>query len=120
VEESKVDETNLKSDEKLEKEESKCEEKSEKNEVVGIDLSKYASVEELEGLGGGVLKEELQRRGMKCGGTVHERAKRLFLSRDSNTEGAAPSPPIRSGGSLKRKRDSSSENSLPTAKVLVK
>mmetsp|Transcript_8509 Transcript_8509/g.10919 ORF Transcript_8509/g.10919 Transcript_8509/m.10919 type:complete len:731 (-) Transcript_8509:82-2274(-) len=43
-----------------------------------IDLSKYDDVAALEGLGGDKLKVELMKLGMKCGGTVKDRAKRLF------------------------------------------
>ncbi|XP_015226906.1 PREDICTED: protein SDE2 homolog isoform X2 [Cyprinodon variegatus] len=51
-----------------------------------LDLSSVESVQQLESLGLDVLKEELVRRGLKCGGTLSERAARLFsvrgLSRD--------------------------------------
>ncbi|PAV65535.1 hypothetical protein WR25_00818 [Diploscapter pachys] len=47
-----------------------------------IDPSKFATVEELEQIGANHLKFELQARGLKCGGTVHERAERLFSVKD--------------------------------------
>lgn len=47
-----------------------------------MDLSSVSSVEQLERLGPDVLKEELMRRGLKCGGTLTERAARLFTIRD--------------------------------------
>lgn len=47
----------------------------------GVDLTSVTSVEQLELLGLDVLKEELRRRGLKCGGTLAERAGRLFSIR---------------------------------------
>ncbi|XP_066312318.1 uncharacterized protein [Miscanthus floridulus] len=44
-----------------------------------LDLAKYNSAAELEVLGLEKLKIELQSRGLKCGGTLQERAARLFL-----------------------------------------
>ncbi|KAL6845418.1 hypothetical protein ACP4OV_024913 [Aristida adscensionis] len=44
-----------------------------------LDLSKYNSAAELEAFGLEKLKMELQTRGLKCGGTLQERAARLFL-----------------------------------------
>ncbi|CAL4974712.1 unnamed protein product [Urochloa decumbens] len=44
-----------------------------------LDLAKYSSAAELETLGLEKLKTELQTRGLKCGGTLQERAARLFL-----------------------------------------
>ncbi|XP_043970940.1 replication stress response regulator SDE2 isoform X2 [Gambusia affinis] len=46
-----------------------------------LDLSSVPSVQQLESLGLEVLKEELMRRGLKCGGTLSERAARLFSVR---------------------------------------
>jgi len=43
-----------------------------------IDLEKYKAVQELEVLGMEKLKEELYRLGCKCGGSLSERAKRLY------------------------------------------
>eukprot|EP00658_Telonema_sp_P-2_P000294 TRINITY_DN10107_c0_g1_i3.p2 TRINITY_DN10107_c0_g1~~TRINITY_DN10107_c0_g1_i3.p2 ORF type:complete len:141 (+),score=61.65 TRINITY_DN10107_c0_g1_i3:142-564(+) len=47
---------------------------SEEEEVVEgkLSLEEYGSVEDLTGLGIDTLKEQLQLRGMKCGGTVQE------------------------------------------------
>eukprot|EP00008_Paramoeba_atlantica_P005829 CAMPEP_0201480050 /NCGR_PEP_ID=MMETSP0151_2-20130828/4634_1 /ASSEMBLY_ACC=CAM_ASM_000257 /TAXON_ID=200890 /ORGANISM="Paramoeba atlantica, Strain 621/1 / CCAP 1560/9" /LENGTH=387 /DNA_ID=CAMNT_0047861799 /DNA_START=43 /DNA_END=1206 /DNA_ORIENTATION=+ len=53
----------------------------EKTAPVGIDLSQYETVEDLHALGGDVLKEELRKRNMKIGGTVQERAQRLFQTK---------------------------------------
>jgi len=44
-----------------------------------VDLSSYKSAEGLETLGLDHLKAELQRRGWKAGGSLSERAARLFL-----------------------------------------
>ena len=44
-----------------------------------VDLPKYSSAQELETLGLEHLKAELQRRGLKAGGSLAERAARLFL-----------------------------------------
>ncbi|KAF8676300.1 hypothetical protein HU200_047177 [Digitaria exilis] len=44
-----------------------------------LDLTEYSSAAELETLGLEKLKMELQSRGLKCGGTLQERAARLFL-----------------------------------------
>ncbi|XP_049426840.1 replication stress response regulator SDE2 isoform X2 [Epinephelus fuscoguttatus] len=46
-----------------------------------VDLSSVSSVAQLESLGLDVLKEELMSRGLKCGGTLTERAARLFSVR---------------------------------------
>jgi len=43
-----------------------------------IDFRKYPTVEKLMELGGDALKAELMRRGLKCGGTVQQRAERLL------------------------------------------
>ncbi|XP_047221240.1 replication stress response regulator SDE2 isoform X2 [Girardinichthys multiradiatus] len=51
------------------------------NEPQQLDLSSVTSVQQLESLGLGILKEELMRRGLKCGGTLLERAARLFSVR---------------------------------------
>lgn len=49
-----------------------------------IDLSVYVSASDLEkALDGDRLKAELMRLGLKCGGTVSDRAKRLFLTKDT-------------------------------------
>jgi splicing factor 3A subunit 3 len=49
----------------------------------GIDLSTFSSAAELENaVTGDTLKAELNRLGMKCGGTISDRAKRLFMTKD--------------------------------------
>lgn len=48
-----------------------------------IDLQQFASAAELESLGLERLKTELQRAGLKCGGSQAERAARLFLLKDT-------------------------------------
>jgi splicing factor 3A subunit 3 len=53
-------------------------------EVDSIDLSGYSDAEALEAaVDGDRLKTELARLGLKCGGTVSDRAKRLFLLKDT-------------------------------------
>lgn len=53
----------------------------------GLNLNDYESVQQLEALGMDRLKEELYALGCKCGGSLEERAKRLFslkgLSKDA-------------------------------------
>jgi splicing factor 3A subunit 3 len=50
----------------------------------GIDLAPYTSAADLEkAIDGDTLKAELSRSGLKCGGTVADRAKRLFLTKDT-------------------------------------
>ena len=44
-----------------------------------VDLGRYADAAALEALGLDALKAELSARGLKCGGTLAERAARLFL-----------------------------------------
>ena len=44
-----------------------------------VDLSAFNSAQEMEALGLDVLKAELQRLGLKCGGHLEQRAARLFL-----------------------------------------
>mmetsp|Transcript_6436 Transcript_6436/g.19498 ORF Transcript_6436/g.19498 Transcript_6436/m.19498 type:complete len:395 (+) Transcript_6436:71-1255(+) len=48
---------------------------------VSVNLNEYSSALELESLGLAVLKAELQKLGLKCGGTLSERAKRLYLTK---------------------------------------
>ena len=50
----------------------------------GIDLTPYASAADLEkAVDGDKLKAELARLGLKCGGTASDRAKRLFMTKDT-------------------------------------
>ncbi|TVU35501.1 hypothetical protein EJB05_17394 [Eragrostis curvula] len=51
-----------------------------------IDLDDYSTVEELVELGPQKLKEALATRGLKSGGTVQQRAERLFLLKDTPLE----------------------------------
>lgn len=54
--------------------------KEEPSEAEPVDVSKYGSAEELAAqLGAAALKAELQRLGLKCGGSAKQRAERLFL-----------------------------------------
>lgn len=60
-----------------------------------IDLDSYRSAQELMGLGLDCLKSELQVRGLKCGGTLEDRAKRLFSVRGKRSHEIDPN--IRAG-----------------------
>mmetsp|Transcript_4324 Transcript_4324/g.5749 ORF Transcript_4324/g.5749 Transcript_4324/m.5749 type:complete len:232 (-) Transcript_4324:191-886(-) len=46
-----------------------------------VDLSQFKSAQELETVGLDRLKDELQKKGLKCGGTLHQRAERLWLTK---------------------------------------
>jgi len=64
----------------------------EKDSPVGIDLSKYDSADSLASMvDGEALKLELVRLGLKCGGTVQDRAKRLFMIKDKPNRSDWPS-----------------------------
>lgn len=49
--------------------------------AIDLESEQYATAEALEGLGLAHLKQELERRGLKAGGTLQERALRLFSVR---------------------------------------
>eukprot|EP00887_Chlorella_sp_A99_P000024 scaffold16.g24.t1 len=51
-----------------------------------VDLAEFGSAAELEAVGMGRLKAELQRRGLKCGGNLQQRAARLFLLKSTPLE----------------------------------
>eukprot|EP00794_Sanderia_malayensis_P019846 gene19847-21788_t len=53
------------------------------NDNDSIDLHALSSAEELEAFGLEKLKNELIRHGLKCGGTLQQRAQRLFLLKDT-------------------------------------
>ena len=54
------------------------------SETSSIDLTSYKSAEELENaIDGDTLKAELSRLGLKCGGRPIDRAKRLFMTKDT-------------------------------------
>lgn len=50
--------------------------------VAELDLAQYASANDLEAAGLERLKQELQKQGLKCGGTLSDRAARLFMLKD--------------------------------------
>ena len=56
-----------------------------------ISLEEYHNVEKLECLGGDRLKHSLQSMGLKCGGTVRERAQRLFSVKGKQLDEINPS-----------------------------
>jgi len=51
-----------------------------------VDMTLYDSAAALEAVGLEVLKAELTRLGMKCGGTLKDRAERLFLTKHTKVE----------------------------------
>ncbi|XP_005465984.1 splicing regulator SDE2 isoform X2 [Oreochromis niloticus] len=55
-----------------------------------LDLLSASSVKQLESLGLDVLKKELMSRGLKCGGTLSERAARLFAIRGLSADQIDP------------------------------
>ena len=56
-----------------------------------LDLSAFSSWQELSSLGLDRLKSALMALGLKCGGTLDERAQRLFLTKGKNIEDIDPS-----------------------------
>lgn len=56
-----------------------------------IDLDEIDSAEDLEALGLNHLKHDLQRRGLKCGGALQERASRLFSVKGLSVDDIDPS-----------------------------
>ena len=55
-----------------------------------IDLDDFSDSKQLELLGLNHLKEELQRRGLKCGGTLSDRALRLFSIKGLSQDEISP------------------------------
>jgi splicing factor 3A subunit 3 len=51
-----------------------------------IDINKFSTMEELMSLGGDRLKYTLQSMGLKCGGTVKERAQRLLSTKGKSID----------------------------------
>jgi hypothetical protein len=51
-----------------------------------IDLGKYAHGQQLQEIGPEMIKQELQRMGIKCGGSLEERANRLFSTKGITTK----------------------------------
>lgn len=67
-----------------------------------IDVDSFKSCKELEGMGLDCLKKELQARGLKCGGTLEERAKRLWSVRGKLP--AEIDPALRAGPIIRKKK----------------
>lgn len=63
----------------------------------------YGSSEELESVGPERLKAVLQAMGLKCGGTLQERAQRLFATKGKRLEELDPSLFAKTGKQRKRK-----------------
>ena len=69
-----------------------------------IDLDTVSSVEELLTYGLDGLKQELMSRGLKCGGTLEQRAERLFSVKGLTQDQIEPSLFAKNGGkNLKKK-----------------
>jgi hypothetical protein len=68
-----------------------------------LDLNDYSSAGELESVGAERLKSVLQSLGLKCGGTLQERATRLFSTKGKSLEDLDPSLFAKAGKSRKRK-----------------
>lgn len=69
-----------------------------------VDLDKISSVDELLAYGLDSLKEELMRRGLKCGGTLEQRAERLYSVKGLTQDQIDPSLFAKNGGkNLKKK-----------------
>ena len=58
----------------------------EEKEEGPLDLTRFDSAEALEAVGLERLKAELTAQKLKCGGTLRERAARLFLLRDNTRD----------------------------------
>ena len=69
-----------------------------------INLDSYSSAEELESAGLERLKVALQALGLKCGGTLQERAQRLFSTKGKTIEELDPSLFAKAGKQRKRKK----------------
>ncbi|XP_026179645.1 splicing regulator SDE2 isoform X2 [Mastacembelus armatus] len=67
-----------------------------------LDLSSVSSADQLESLGLDVLKEELICRGLKCGGTLSERAARLFSVRGMSPDQIDPALLAKPGKTRKK------------------
>lgn len=71
-------------------------------EPVEIDLANYTSAAELESFGLDALKAALITRGMKCGGSLTDRAERLFAVKGLTKEEIPPAL-LSKGGKIKGK-----------------
>ncbi|XP_028411958.1 splicing factor 3A subunit 3-like [Dendronephthya gigantea] len=67
-----------------------------------LDLSGFSSAEELASLGLDRLKQALQALNLKCGGTLEERAQRLFYTKGKSSDDFEPSLFAKSKGSKGR------------------
>ena len=69
-----------------------------------IELDNVSSIAELLKYGLDPLKQELMKRGLKCGGTLEQRAERLFSVKGLTQEEIDPSLFAKNGGkNLKKK-----------------
>ena len=68
-------------------------------------MDDYGSAVELESVGGERLKSVLQSMGLKCGGTLQERAQRLFSTRGKSLEELDPSLFAKAGKSSRKRKN---------------
>ncbi|KAL3995721.1 hypothetical protein ACER0C_008377 [Sarotherodon galilaeus] len=88
-EETSRDQTETRSEDR-EPEETSRDQTETRSEDQQLDLLSASSVKQLESLGLDVLKKELMSRGLKCGGTLSERAARLFAIRGLSADQIDP------------------------------
>ncbi len=69
-----------------------------------LDLTPFTKPEELASLGLDRLKSALLALGLKCGGTLEERAQRLWATKGKSLEDLPPEMFVSSGGSGRRGR----------------
>jgi len=73
--------------------------------ALSVDLTSFNSADELLAkLGGDKLKAELQRMGLKCGGTPMQRAERLFATKGKAVDELDPSMLATSSNGAKRRK----------------
>jgi splicing factor 3A subunit 3 len=82
-----------------------------------IDLSKFESADELELLGPERLKAALAELGLKCGGTVHERAVRLMAVKGKRLQDVDPSLFAKNGAKGPRLHDVYKRLALNESKI---
>ena len=68
-----------------------------------LNLDDYSSAVELESVGAERLKSVLQSMGLKCGGTLQERAQRLFSTKGKSLEELDPCLFAKTAKTRKRK-----------------
>ncbi len=85
-----------------------------------LDLSAFSSPEELMSLGLDRLKSALQALRLKCGGTLEERAQRLFMSKGKSIDELDPSVFAKSKGKGKGSDYTQKQKEIATLEAQVK